>query len=93
MDYLLDDDIEMELLSAIAFEDDILIQELAEHMDYTITIPDSLLSNNKKEIAFSSNDTANPSTEVAVSPKEAGRSRLLSLLELKLPPLRFKPLL
>ena len=53
MDYLLDNDIEMELLSAIAFEDDILTQELAEHMDYTITIPDSLLSNNKKRDSFS----------------------------------------
>ena len=52
MDYLLDNDIEMELLSAIAFEDDILTQKLAEHIDYTITIPDSLLSNNKKDSFF-----------------------------------------
>jgi len=44
-------------------------------------------SNNTKEAVISSTDTANPSTEVAVSP---GRSHLLSLLELKLPPLRFE---
>ena len=43
----MDDNIEMELLSTIAFEDDILTQELAEYMDYTITIPDSLLSNKR----------------------------------------------
>jgi len=47
-------------------------------------------SNNTKEAVISSTDTANPSTEVAVSPNEAGRSHLLSLLELKLPPLGFK---
>ena len=90
MDYLLDEDIEMELLSAIAFEDDVLTQQeqLIEHMDDTTIIPDSLPSNNK-EAAISSTDTANCSTEVAVSPNEAGRNRLLSLLELKLPPLRF----
>ena len=39
----------MELLSAITFEEDVLTQEQpAEHMDDIITIPDSLLSNNKK---------------------------------------------
>jgi len=40
-------------------------------------------------VATSSMEAANP-TEVAASPNEAGRNRLLSLLELKLPPLRFK---
>ena len=48
----MDDNIEMELLSTIAFKDDILTQELAEYMDYTITIPDSLLSNNKRDSFF-----------------------------------------
>ena len=45
MDYLLDEDIEIELLSAIAFEDDVLTQQeqpIEQHMDDTITIPDSL---------------------------------------------------
>ena len=91
MDYLLDEDIEMELLSAIPFVDDMLTQQeqLTEHMDDTTIIPDSLPSNNK-EAAISSADTANHSTEVAVSPNKAGRSRLRSLLESKLPSLRFE---
>ena len=41
------------------------------------------------EAATSSMKAANP-TEVAASPREAGRSHFLSLLELKLPPLRFE---
>ena len=90
MDYLLDMDVEMELLSAIAFVDDVLTQQeqLTEHIDDTTTILDSLPSNNK-EAAISTTDTANRSTEVAVSPNEASRIHLLSLLELRLPPLRF----
>ena len=83
----------MELLSAMVFEDDVLIQQqqpTEQHMDDFTTIPYSLPSNNNKEAAISSTDTANPSTWVAVSPNEAGRSRLHSLLELKLSPLRFE---
>ena len=50
----MDDNIEMELLSAVAFKDDILTQELAEHIDYTITIPDSLsaLQQQKRDSFF-----------------------------------------
>ena len=71
MDHLLDEDIEMELLSAIVFEDKVLTQleqPTEQNMDDTTTIPDSLPSNNNKEAAISSSNTANPSTEVAVSP-------------------------
>ena len=64
MDYLLDEDIEMELLSAIAFEDDIMD-------DNTTTIPESQPPNT--EAATSSMEVANP-TEVSASPNEAGRS-------------------
>ena len=53
MDYLLDDDIEMELLSAIAFEDDILTQELAEHMDYTPSLFLTFCSPTTKRDSFS----------------------------------------
>ena len=73
----MDNNIETELLSTIAFEDDILTQELAEYMDYTITFL-TLCSPTTEETAFSSNDTANTSTEVTVSPKEEGRSCLLN---------------
>jgi len=90
MDYFLDEDVEMELLSAIAFEDDIMTQDeqqLDDNTTTTTTIPESQPLNT--EAATSSMEAAN-STEVAASPNEAGRSRLLSLLELKLPPLRFE---
>ena len=85
MDCLLDEDIEIELLSAIALEDDFVTrqEQNEQHMDDTTTIPNSLPPNT--EAATSSMEAANP-TEVTASPKEAGRSRLLSLLELKLPP-------
>ena len=53
MDYLLDGGFEMELLSAIVFEDDILTQEQrAEQMDDTTTILDSLPSNKKRGSYF-----------------------------------------
>jgi len=58
-----------------------------QHVDDTTTIPDSLPPNT--EAAISSMEAANP-TEVAASPNEEGRSCLLSLLELKLLPLRFE---
>jgi len=55
--------------------------------DNTTTIPESQPPDT--EAATSSMEAANP-TEVAASPNEAGKSCLLSLLELKLPPLRFE---
>ena len=71
MDYLLDEDIEMELLSAIVFEDDIMTQDEQQLDDNTTTIPESQPSNT--EAATSSMEAANP-TEVAASSNEAGRS-------------------
>jgi len=41
MDYLLDEDVEMELLSTIAFEDDIMTQDEQQLDDNTTTIPES----------------------------------------------------
>ena len=89
MDYFLDKDVEIELLSTMAFEDYFVTQQEQneQHVDDTTTIPDSLPPNT--EVATSSMEPVNP-REVAASPNEAGRSRLLSLFELKLPPLRFK---
>ena len=80
MDYLLDEDAELELLSAIEFADD-------QDDQLMTTIPESQPQNS--EAATSSMGTANQ-TEVAASPNEAGRSCLLSLLELTLPPLRLE---
>ena len=89
MDYLLDKDVEIELLSTMAFEDNFVTQQEKneQHVDDTTTIPDSLPPNT--EAATSSMEAVNP-TEVAASPNEASRSHLLSLLEFKLPPLRFE---
>jgi len=66
MDYLLDKDVEMGLLSAIDFED----EQLDDNT--TTTIPESQLLNT--EAATSSLEAAN-TTEVAAFPNEAGRSR------------------
>ena len=41
MDYLLDEDLETELLFAMAFEDDFVTQQ-EQHVDDTTTISDSL---------------------------------------------------
>ena len=70
MDYLLDEDVEMELLSPIAFEDDIMTQD-EQQLDNntTTTIPEPQPLNT--EAATSSMEAANP-TEVAASPNEAG---------------------
>ena len=88
LDYLLDEDVEMELLSAIDFEEEIMTQNEQQLDDNTTTtIPESQPLNT--EAATSSMEAANQK-EVAASPNEAGRSRLLSLLELKLPPLMFE---
>ena len=89
MDYLLEEDIKMELLLATAVQDDILTQEKQnEHMDDTTTISDSL--NNKIEAAIFSKNFVNTSTKVTVFLNKAGRTLRLSLQELKLPLLKFE---
>ena len=54
MDYLLDQDIEMELLLAIAFEDDIMTQDVQQLDENTTTIPESQPPNTEAATAADS---------------------------------------
>ena len=90
MDHLLDEDIEMELFSAIVFEDKVLTQleqPTEQNMDDTTTIPAFKL---QQRGSYFLQQHCKPLNRGCSLPNEAGKSRLLSLLELKLPlpPLR-----
>ena len=75
MDYFLDEDVEMELLSAIAFEEDIMTWDEQHLDDNTITIPESQPPNTEAATSFM--EAANP-TEVAASPNELASSVCLN---------------